>query len=276
MQQTVSAELNVSQVRGGGQHRDYERYQLDVVQAQPQAHFQAQTFQAQISYHRSTTFFARVACLMSGLPDTDVPWEDPSLANAVAWVDPASSSASSSTGYTESQPLPANSIEADVGIRDDWDGDEWVGDAPESDSCTADYAGNQLAAFLIDKNNNGKWFATDICKVAYWATAGGMTGNITLLAKRPGLPTSHYNRQVKQVLGLDGKDESIDTIRIPSCDPADGSRVHFDLPVIHPTRCLTRKLRRVTVSCRHATTSSYNRTSSHPFTRNTLYLLHLV
>ena len=213
---------------------------------------------------------------MSGWHGPNVPWDDPSLANAVAWVDPASSSARSSTDYIEAHHLPTNCIEADVGVCNDWDGDDWIGDAPESDSRTAEDAGNQLAAFLIDKHNTGKWFSTDICKVAYLATAGGMTGNITLLAKRPGLPTSHYNRQVKQALGLDSKDESISTIRIPSCDPADGSRVFFDLPVIHPTRCLTRKLRRVTVSCRHATTSSYNRTSSHPFTRNTLYLLHLV
>jgi hypothetical protein len=71
-------------------------------------------------------------------------------------------------------------------------------------------ASDELANLLLGKYHSGKWYATDICKVAWWAKRIGGVGALAELAKRPGLGTGHYNEHVERVLGTSNNDELLE------------------------------------------------------------------
>ena len=115
-----------------------------------------------------------------------------------------------------------------------WEGDEWVGHIPESATCSKEEAELYMSEYLLEKYNSGKWYATDVCKLAYFGKMGGMGGGVAALAKRPGLPTSHYNRHLKKLLGFETGSDVLDSLPLPSSDSGDGSRIEYRQPVIHP------------------------------------------
>ena len=121
-----------------------------------------------------------------------------------------------------------------------WREHEWVGDSDVAS--TAEEASLDLTNYLLEKLNSGKMFATDVCKIASWCEIGGMKGAIVTLAKRSGLPTSHYNRHLQKVQGLSGEGETLATLHIPSTDSSDGSRISYPLPVIPPFELLNREM----------------------------------
>ena len=57
-----------------------------------------------------------------------------------------------------------------------WEGDEWVGDIPAAGTCSKEEAEVYMSDYLLEKYNSGKWYATDVCKLAYCAMSGGMGG----------------------------------------------------------------------------------------------------
>ena len=123
-----------------------------------------------------------------------------------------------------------------------WEGDEWVGHIPESATCSKEEAELYMSEYLLEKYNSGKWYATDVCKLAYFGKMGGMGGGVAALAKRPGLPTSHYNRHLKKLLGFETGSDVLDSLPLPSSDSGDGSRIEYRLPVIHPHEHLNNEM----------------------------------
>lgn len=157
-------------------------------------------------------------------------------ASSHVWVDPTA------TPIPTSLPIQQEWIGHDL-EPDCWDGDQWVGDPGQADDNTdRDAASKQLADMLLDKYHSGRWFATDICQLCWYAKQGGMTGAVADLAKRPGLHTSHYNRHIEKVLGYSGSNEQYQWLDIPCSDVADGSRTSYRIPVISPTEVLDKEL----------------------------------
>ena len=72
------------------------------------------------------------------------------------------------------------SFDLDTDQSNAWDADTWrggfVGDGTMSPEDIKLQASLALADILIDKYNSGKRWATDVCKIAYWAREGGMRG----------------------------------------------------------------------------------------------------
>ena len=200
-------------------------------------------------------------------------WRDPRLAES-EWVDPSFPSVPVRSVPEASLPVPVRSvpeaslpsvpvrsIEASApeseeppdtefvfGLDDStaamWEGDEWVGERIDpSQVITKEEAEVMLSDYLLDKYNSGLWFATDICKIAYFAATwnGGMGGTVARLAKRPGLPSGHYNDHAKHFLGLNRGCDVLDVLSVPSSDAGDGSRIKYQLPVIHPHEHLSQE-----------------------------------
>ena len=69
-----------------------------------------------------------------------------------------------------------------------------------------------------------------------------MPGAITELALKPGLPTSHYSRHVKKLLGMDTDSELLQYIEAPCSHGVDGSRTSTPLAVIHPHEALHKEV----------------------------------
>ena len=105
---------------------------------------------------------------------------------------------------------------------DCWEGDEWVGSIPASGGCSNEEADAYMSDYLLEKYNSGKWHATDVCKLAYFGMMRGMCGGVAALAKRPGLPTSHYNRHLKKVLGFEAGSDVLGELVLPCSDSGDG------------------------------------------------------
>ena len=199
-------------------------------------------------------------------------WRDPRLAES-EWVDPSFPSVPVRSVLEASLPsvpvqsipsVPVGPIEAsdpayseipppvdeefvfgsDNNTAAMWEGDEWVGESIDpSHVITKEQAEVMLSDYLLDKYNSGLWFATDICKIAYFAATwnGGMGGTVARLAKRPGLPSGHYNDHVKHLLGLNRGCDVLDVLSVPSSDAGDGSRIKYQLPVIHPHEHLSQE-----------------------------------
>ena len=183
---------------------------------------------------------------MSGSRGSDEPWCDPTLVHD-EWAMPSLCSESSHPGDDDQPDLPQNDAEPEADFiwdfHDTWKGDEWVGPDIASDVPTPEEAGARLTELLLEKFNSGKWLATDVCKTAYWAAhLGGVKGPVDELAKRPGLPSSHYSRHLKQVLGLVGNDETLQHLSILSSDSVDGSRINYALPVLPPHEMLNTEI----------------------------------
>ena len=70
----------------------------------------------------------------------------------------------------------------------------------------------------------------------------GGVGALAELAKRPGLPTGHYNDHIKRVLGTSSEDELLSHINMPNSDPTDGSRAMYKLPVIPTYELLNQEM----------------------------------
>ena len=177
-------------------------------------------------------------------------WVDPTMhMGGVDWVDPTDDNVLSeewSEQTTQPEPLLFD-LEADQDSH--WDhgrgggqSAEWIGAPVDCDDVSREDASRFLVDMVLDKYNNGKWFATDICKLAYWAEKGGMVGAITELSLRPGLSTSAYSKHVKKVVGIDMGHECLQWLQVPCSDSGDGSRTTMALPVINPHEVLNQEM----------------------------------
>ena len=69
---------------------------------------------------------------------------------------------------------------------------------------TEEYAGEQLAKYLLDLKRHGTLTAASLCIICHWATAAGAKGVINELAQPPHLNNSgRYSEWVDTVLGTD-------------------------------------------------------------------------
>ena len=133
-------------------------------------------------------------------------WVDP--ASVHEWVDPTSVLADplEDTSVHEGSLGPqafggdAHLFDLNQYFRDCWDGDVWLG-PPMGEATSVAEASDEMANLLLGKYNSGKWYATDICKLAWWGKCIGGVGALAELAKRPRLPTRHYNDHIKRALG---------------------------------------------------------------------------
>ena len=177
---------------------------------------------------------------LTGLPDSE--WVDPvpPLSTASFDVDGPVVLPDDSLHPTDAYELPGFAMD-DAGGEAWTPGEEWRGPAPEA-ACTHAEACEELAGYLVEKYNSGKWPATDVCKLSYWATMGGMTGSLAALAKRPGLPTGHYNHHIKKVLGISDDDDTFEYLDMPCSDSGDGSRINYKLAVIPPHEMLNKEM----------------------------------
>ena len=175
------------------------------------------------------------------------------------WVDPAQPRGSSD--WVDPSPPPPPSVHDSAGggdayayvyERPGYDREfspvgalghegEWTGPVT-SDVHSIDEASAHMAAHLVEKYNSGQWYATDVCKLACLAKEIGGTGPIAALAKRPGLPTGHYNDHVKHILGTKGQDETFEDLELPCSDSGDGSRISYKLAVIPPHEMLNKEM----------------------------------
>ena len=185
---------------------------------------------------------------MSGPCGSRDVWVDPTLAyndNQVEWVDPSTGSKTDKPQYSGEFDVPSDFLPIwSVNEPSCWEGDEWTGDPLEETGHTFEFASRTLADILLAKFNAGKWYAADICKMAYWVKAmtGGRAGPAAELSKRPGLPTGHYNKHMKVITGVADEDETLDHLEMPCSDSGDGSRISYRLPVIPPHEHLNREM----------------------------------
>ena len=194
-----------------------------------------QAFVAQVQFAFVVLDPVRSVAMSSG---RDV-WIDP---NAPQPYNPSIGADGSASRYNCDPGMPMSVdgepyFNADLELDQDayWDNGEWKGgDFGESAHVSPEEASKFLSDIFIEKYNCGKMFATDVCKMAFWCKSGGMIGAVAELAKRPGLPTSHYNRHLKEVLGHNDKDGLIQYLKLPCSHAVDGSRTSIQLPVIHP------------------------------------------
>ena len=137
---------------------------------------------------------------------------------------------------------PTFSMDFDLDTQSSWKDNEWVGAPIDEAVVSKEEASKMVADIFIEKYYAGAMFATDICKISWWLKKAGIEGGVADLAKPPGLHTSHYNRHMKNVLGLNDREGTLDTIRMPSSSAIDGSRVMFPLPVLHPHEVLNKEI----------------------------------
>ena len=189
-----------------------------------------------LSFH----FAAHLYHIMSGASGSADTWVDPTGLDNPVWVAPASVS-----DRLPSDPSADVWMDPTVSFDQDgsyWDGDEWLGEAPGDPKLSKEYASRDLAELFLEKYHSGKWPATDICKIAYLVTEGGMIGPATAFAKRPGLHSSKYNGHLKKLVGLTGSEETLAHLTVPPSDSVDGSRIEYKLAVIHPYELLNREM----------------------------------
>ena len=186
-------------------------------------------------------------------------WIDETLeTGSTTWVDPTSvldplEDTSVHEGSLQQHPFDgeAHLFDLEQYSNQCWEGDTWVEPGVEGINTVKD-ASDELANLLLGKYDSGKWFATDICKVAWWATRIGGVGALAELAKRPGLQTGNYNQHIEHVLGTSKNDVLLSYLNMPSSGPTDGSRTMRKLPVIHPYELLNQEM----AECREQLESS--------------------
>ena len=168
-------------------------------------------------------------------------WQDPH-----EWVDPSAAGSNPSgpeaLGHVQFEWVSNDTIGIDRDQYASWDGDTWVGDVDESAEVSNEEAERNMVGILVDKLNSGKLHATDICKLCYWAKGFGAKYSVADLAKPPGLGSSKYNRHLEHVLGLDCENDTVQHLKVPCSDAADGSRTFQHLPVIPPHEQLNQEI----------------------------------
>ena len=109
---------------------------------------------------------------------------------------------------------------------------------PESDSdedLSEEACGECLFDLLVDLKLRGVLFATDVCKLSYWAAMSGAKGPVKKLAKEPGDPSAgHYSDHFDRVVGLAAPDPRIYKLDVPVFSKVDGCRMLKPLSFLPP------------------------------------------
>ena len=109
---------------------------------------------------------------------------------------------------------------------------------PESSSDEDLYeeaSGQCLFDLLVDLKLRGVLFATDVCKLSYWAAMSGAKGHVKKLAKEPGDPSpGHYSDHFDRVVGLAAPDPRIYKLDVPVYSKVDGCRMLKPLSFLPP------------------------------------------
>ena len=118
----------------------------------------------------------------------------------------------------------------EIGCDEEVDGDD---DGPSSTE-----AGQELAICLIHLKLKGRLSAKDVCTIATYAKAAGLTGPATEFAFRLNAPSGHYNRHLNRVLHIDEHMDDAYTLEVPGHDKYMLERTVHKLPTFVPHEAL--------------------------------------
>ena len=74
--------------------------------------------------------------------------------------------------------------------------------------------------------------ATEMCKIAYWASHAGAVGFVKELAFRPNAPSGHFKRHLDAVLGFKTHQAGLMNLSVPGNSKSSMSRVVHEIPMM--------------------------------------------
>ena len=115
--------------------------------------------------------------------------------------------------------------------------------ASDEEDLSEAVCGECLFDLLVDLKLRGVLFATDVCKIAYWAAMSGAIGPVKKLAKEPGdTSPGHYSDHFDRVVGISQPDPRMYYLDTPMFSKSDGCRMVKPLACLPPHELIATEL----------------------------------